>query len=125
MSYILAQGWANPKVAVTNLIHVRAYAPVGAPAHYANARVYGRARNNCVKKVGKILIFTYMACSRGMNFVSNYGNRDLRSPKTSTATLLDIATYLLSIVTDSSRVALVSANCAYLSAGAWDLSAES
>ena len=48
MSYILAQGWANPKVAVTNLIHVRAYAPVSAPAHYANARVYGRARNNCV-----------------------------------------------------------------------------
>ena len=48
MSYILAQGWANPKVAVTNLIYVRAYVPVSAPAHYANARVYERARNNCV-----------------------------------------------------------------------------
>ena len=34
--------------AVTNLRYARAYVPVSAPAHYANARVYGRARNNCV-----------------------------------------------------------------------------
>ena len=35
-------------IKLTNLICVRAYVPVSAPAHYANARVYERARNNCV-----------------------------------------------------------------------------
>ncbi len=34
---------------MTNLIYVRACVPVSAPAHYANARVYARARNNCVR----------------------------------------------------------------------------
>jgi hypothetical protein len=33
---------------MTNLTYVRAYVPVSAPAHYANARVYARARNNGV-----------------------------------------------------------------------------
>ena len=41
---------------MTNLIYVRAYVPVSAPAHYANARVYARVRNNCVTLLVALLM---------------------------------------------------------------------
>ncbi len=58
--------------AMTNLIYVCAYVPVSAPAHYANARVYARVRNNCVSIFRQHTRLLYILLSSLKNKIKKY-----------------------------------------------------